>query len=89
MLSLVGQLTAYRVLMAWVYDRTGSLLVAMLMHASLIASTLFILAPAALAGVVYLTWSFALAVAFWMAVAAVAVANRGHITRAAMPTRTA
>ena len=48
-----GQLTAYRVLMVWVYDRTGSLLVAVLMHASLIASTLFILAPAALAGAVY------------------------------------
>ncbi len=40
-------LPAYRVLMVWVYDRTGSLLVAMLMHASLTASTLFILAPAA------------------------------------------
>ena len=38
-------LPAYRVLMVWVYDRTGSLLVAMLMHASLTASTL-ILQPA-------------------------------------------
>ena len=38
--------TAYRVLMVWVYDRTGgSLLVAMLMHTSLTASTLFILMP--------------------------------------------
>ena len=35
----VGILPAYRVLMVWVYDRTGSLLVAMLMHASLTAST--------------------------------------------------
>jgi hypothetical protein len=43
--SSVGGLTAYRVLMVWVYDRTESLLVAMLMHASLIASTLFILVP--------------------------------------------
>jgi membrane protease YdiL (CAAX protease family) len=36
--SLVaGQLPAYRVLMVWVYDRTGSLLMAVLMHASLSA----------------------------------------------------
>lgn len=32
-------LPAFRVLMVWVYDRTGSLLVVMLMHASLTAST--------------------------------------------------
>src|SRR5215217_1513745 len=31
---LAGQLVAYRVLMVWVYDRTGSLLLAILMHAS-------------------------------------------------------
>lgn len=31
-------LPLYRVLMVWVYDRTESLLVAILMHASLIAS---------------------------------------------------
>ena len=80
-LSLVGQLTAYRVLMGWVYDRTGSLLVTALMHASLIASTLFLLAPVAMAGAVYVTWSVALATAFWVAVAAVAVANRGHLSR--------
>lgn len=80
-LSIVGQLTAYRVLMVWVYDRTGSLLVAMLMHTSLIASTLFILAPAAMAGAVYVIWSLTLAVAFWLAVAALAIANRGHLSR--------
>jgi membrane protease YdiL (CAAX protease family) len=43
--SGVGQLTAYRVLMVWVYDRTESLLVATLMHASLTASTVFIFTP--------------------------------------------
>jgi membrane protease YdiL (CAAX protease family) len=42
-----GVLPAYRVLMVWAYDRTESLPVAMLMHASLTANTLFILAPAA------------------------------------------
>jgi membrane protease YdiL (CAAX protease family) len=80
-LAVIGQLTAYRVLMAWVYDRTGSLLVTSLMHTSLIASTLFVLAPAAMAGVVYLTWSLALAAAFWMAVAAVAAVNGRQLTR--------
>ncbi len=43
----VGVLPAYRVLMVWVYDHTESLLVNMLMHASITGSTLFILAPAA------------------------------------------
>ncbi len=41
----VGVLPAYRVLMVWVYDHTESLLVNMLMHTSITASTLFILAP--------------------------------------------
>jgi membrane protease YdiL (CAAX protease family) len=36
---LSSYLIPYRVLMVWVHDRTGSLLVAILMHASLIAST--------------------------------------------------
>ncbi len=38
--ALFSFLPAFRVLMVWVYDRTGSLLVAMLMHVSLTASTL-------------------------------------------------
>ena len=78
---LVGQLLAYRVLMVWVYDRTGgSLLVAMLMHASLTTSTL-ILGPLAISGVVLLTYSLALAAATWVVVAAVAVAQGGHLSR--------
>ena len=40
-------LPAYRLLMVWVFERTASLLVVMLMHASLTASSLFILAPQA------------------------------------------
>ena len=68
-------LPAYRVLMVWVYDRTSSLLVAMLMHALLSASTL-ILQPEATTG--HLTWNLVLAAALWVIVAAVAVANRGQ-----------
>lgn len=75
----LGALPAYRVLMVWVYDRTQSLPVLMLMHASLSASTL-ILQPLA-TGVPYLTWNLVLAAALWIVVAAVAVINRGQISQ--------
>jgi membrane protease YdiL (CAAX protease family) len=64
-----GQLVAYRVLMVWLYNRTGSLLLAMLMHASLSACT-FILGPAALTGSVLVGYGFVLAGAWWLVVAA-------------------
>ena len=80
-LFYVGSLPAYRVLMVWVYDRTGeSLLIAMLMHASFSASML-ILQPLALALVPALTWNLVLAAALWVVVAAVAVVNGGHLSR--------
>ncbi|MEZ4867051.1 MAG: CPBP family intramembrane glutamic endopeptidase [Caldilineaceae bacterium] len=75
----LGALPAYRVLMVWVYDRTESLPVAMLMHASLSASTL-ILQPVA-TGMPYLTWNLVLAVTLWLVVAAVAVVHPGQISR--------
>ena len=82
---LAGGLVAYRVLMVWVYDRThGSLLVAMLMHASLSAKML-ILAPAALSGGPFLTYCLALSAASWVVVAAVAVANGGQLARHGQP----
>jgi membrane protease YdiL (CAAX protease family) len=74
---LVGYLAAFRVLMVWVYDRSGSLLVAMLMHVSITASVL-ILDPAAISGVASLTYSFVLATAVWAAVGLVAVRNGWH-----------
>jgi membrane protease YdiL (CAAX protease family) len=79
--TAVAALTAYRVLMVWVYDRTGSLLVAMLMHASYIASTLFVLAPPTI-GVPFLTFAWAWAAVLWLAVAAVAVAHGGRLSPA-------
>lgn len=82
----VGALPAYRVLMVWVYDRTGSLPVAMLMHASLSASTL-ILQPVA-TGVPYLIWNLVLAVALWVVVAAVARASGGQLSRRAIGEQT-
>jgi hypothetical protein len=64
--------------MVRVHDRTGSLLVAMLMHASLIASTLFILAPAA--GAALVAYYHILTAALWLVVAAIAAANCGQLT---------
>jgi membrane protease YdiL (CAAX protease family) len=81
---LVGQLPAYRVLMVWVYERTGSLLLAMLMHASYSACT-FILGPVAgpgaMSGAYLLAYVVASAAATWVIVAVVAVAQGGHLTR--------
>jgi membrane protease YdiL (CAAX protease family) len=78
--SSVAQLTAYRVLLVWIYDRTESLLVTTLMHASLTASTTVIFRPLE-TGVSFLTYQLVLAVTLWVVVAAVAVANRGQLSR--------
>jgi membrane protease YdiL (CAAX protease family) len=56
---LIGYLTAFRVLMVWVYDRTGSLFVAMLMHASFTAS-LLVMNPLGTPGTHLVTYSFTL-----------------------------
>jgi uncharacterized protein len=61
-------LPAFRVLMTWVYDRTGSLLVAMLMHASLTATTL-ILWPST-AGLPLVVYDFLFAATVWVVIAA-------------------
>jgi membrane protease YdiL (CAAX protease family) len=68
----VAVLPAYRVLMVWVYDRTRSLPVVILMHTSLTASTLFILAPS-VEGVQLFLYYFLLAAACWGLVVAVKV----------------
>ena len=65
--------------MAWVYDCTGSLLVAMLMHAGLTASTM-ILEPPAISGVNLLIYDLVSAIALWTVVAVIAVANRGNLS---------
>jgi membrane protease YdiL (CAAX protease family) len=79
--TLVGSLVAYRVLMVWVYEHTnGSLLVAMLMHASLAASQI-ILIPLVWSGVASIMIGFAYAAALWIVVALVALANHGYLSR--------
>jgi len=76
--SGVAQLTAYRVLLVWVYDRTESLLVVTLMHASLTTTTVFIFRPLA-TGVSYLTYAWVLAAALWVVVAALGKFKMGDL----------
>src|SRR5215211_950517 len=70
----------YRMLMVWVYERTGSLLVAILMHASLVAFWI-ISTPVGIAGMPLVTWYLVWAAALWAVVGAVAMANHRHISR--------
>jgi membrane protease YdiL (CAAX protease family) len=80
-LFYVAVLPAYRVLMVWVYDRTGkSLLVLMLMHMSLTASTLFILAPSA-SGVSLMIYYLILAALMWVIVVVMAKVKGGQFSR--------
>ena len=83
---LFSFLPAYRVLMIWVYDRTKSLLVVMLMHASLAAGQL-ILIPPALSGVPMSAFDLAFAAVLWLIVIAIAVANGGRLSRQPLSTQ--
>lgn len=71
LILLLGQLFSwlppYRILMVWVYDRTGSLLVSVFMHASLMAS-LNAFVPVELSGTTLLTWICSWAAALWVVV---------------------
>ena len=87
-MQLFTFLPAYRVLMVWVYDRTGSLLVAMLMHVSLTASTL-ILQPLDVAGMRAVTYDLVLAAALWLLIVALATANGGQLSRPTLRPRVA
>jgi uncharacterized protein len=78
--TLVGSLVAYRVLMVWVYERTGgSLPVAMLMHVSLTFFTIIVFPPSAV--MANLISGYAYTAVLWVVVEAVAVANHGHLSR--------
>jgi pimeloyl-ACP methyl ester carboxylesterase/membrane protease YdiL (CAAX protease family) len=72
--AAVANLTAYRVLMVWVYDRTGSLLVTTLMHGMLTASSIFWFTPIA-TGVLFLANVWLVAAVMWVLVGAVAVVD--------------
>jgi hypothetical protein len=73
----VGYLTAFRVLMVWVYEHTQSLVVAMVMHVSLTASLLG-LNPLDISGVDLLVFSFVFAGAVWVVVAMIVMRSGRH-----------
>jgi len=73
-LAGVASLTAYRVLMVWVYDRTGSLFVTTVMHGMLTASTIFWFTPIA-TGALFLANVWLMAIVMWLLVGAVAVVD--------------
>lgn len=83
-----GYLTAFRVLMAWVYDRTHSIFVAMVMHVSITAS-LLVLNPLEIAGAHLQAYSFVLAGTLWVIVAVVTVTNRRQSPRQILRRRAA
>jgi uncharacterized protein len=75
---LIGQLPAFRVLMVWLYDRTQSLLLVMLMHASLVFST-FVLGPIDIDGIAILIYGFAVGVGMWLVVGIVNISTGGAL----------
>jgi membrane protease YdiL (CAAX protease family) len=76
---LFSWLPAYRVLVVWVYDRTESLLVAMLMHVSLVASLAVFEPP--MSGAALLTFILIRAAVLWAIVVVIAAANKGRLSR--------
>ena len=83
---LFSWLPPYRVLMVWVYDRTKSLLVIMLMHTPIVVGS-FVLTTPAMLGAPVATYDLVFAAALWMVLAAVAVANGGHLESRVSGTR--
>jgi uncharacterized protein len=71
----------YRMLMVWVYDRTQSVLIAILMHLPLIVFVYGSLPPA-MAGIPTLIFNLIFGATLWVFVAAVAAANRRNLSRA-------
>jgi uncharacterized protein len=70
-IMLFSFLPPYRILMVWVYERTQSLGIAMLMHASLTASVR-LLDPIGISGLHILVYNLAIGAAFWAIVATIA-----------------
>lgn len=74
-IRLFAWLPAYRVLMVWFYDRTGSLFVSILMHASL-DFTMLSLPSATLSGNNLVIWILVWSAALWLFVGAIALRRK-------------
>ena len=70
--------------MVWVYDRTESLLMAMLMHVPIVVGV-FVLVPQTMPAMAVVTFDLVFGTTLWVVVAAVAVANRGQLSRQPFP----
>jgi membrane protease YdiL (CAAX protease family) len=82
---LLGALPAYRVLMTWTYEQSRSLVIAVLMHASLTASTLAF-EPVGISGPALVVSDLVFGGAWWIVVGVI-TANGGSLTRAPQPER--
>jgi len=74
---LFSFLPPFRVLMVWLYDRTVSLLMVMIMHGALSATSLIFHGQTT--GVKIIFYDLVFATALWVLVAAVAVVNGGRL----------
>lgn len=83
---LFTQLPAFRVLMVLVYERTGSLLAAMIMHAGLTASAL-ILTPSSTAGIHTVIQNLALTGLLWIVVAVLGFTRKSDSSGVLLQTR--
>ena len=73
---LFSWLPAFRVLLVWVHERTRSLLVVILMHASLVASQLVFVAPFELTGAGAVVYILVWAALLWAIAGAVSARDR-------------
>jgi membrane protease YdiL (CAAX protease family) len=74
---LIGQLPPFRILMVLAYERTGSLLLMMVMHFSLTACSITF-APTAMTGWSVFIYSLAVAAVFWVIAAIAAINDRDN-----------
>jgi membrane protease YdiL (CAAX protease family) len=80
--AIIFYMLGYRVLMVWVYDRTQSVLMAILMHLMIIVWPFVLPGSPAMVGVPDLIFNLVLGATLWVFVAAVMVANRRKLSRA-------
>jgi membrane protease YdiL (CAAX protease family) len=78
--SLITHLPAFRILMTWVYDRTRSLLIAVLMHMSFTASTLIFQAGIN-SGIDIILSNMTLTLLLYLAIIILNTLTKGHLTR--------
>lgn len=77
---LFSWLPPYRVLMVWVYDHTESVILAVLMHFPITAMGLLLSSPA-MSGVPVVISDLILGATLWAVIAAVALTDRGSLSR--------